>query len=99
MVLVSPLSCWWWRQRCCSRGRSGPMPGDAALELLIESKAFVSPAGLRHIILHDIGLTVPPGQIVALLGRSGGGKSTLLRITSGLDTAFEGHVRRPPGRL
>ncbi len=75
------------------------MPGDAALELLIESKAFVSPAGLRHIILHDIGLTVPPGQIVALLGRSGGGKSTLLRIASGLDTAFEGHVRRPPGRL
>jgi ABC-type nitrate/sulfonate/bicarbonate transport system ATPase subunit len=75
------------------------MPGDAALELLIEAKAFTSPAGLRHVILHDIGLTVPPGQIVALLGRSGGGKSTLLRIAVGLDTAFEGHVRRPPGRL
>jgi ABC-type nitrate/sulfonate/bicarbonate transport system ATPase subunit len=75
------------------------MPGDAALELLIETKAFTSPAGLRHVILQDIGLTVPPGQIVALLGRSGGGKSTMLRITLGLDTAFEGHVRRPPGRL
>jgi ABC-type nitrate/sulfonate/bicarbonate transport system ATPase subunit len=75
------------------------MPGDAALELLIEAKAFTSPAGLRHVILQDIGLTVPPGQIVALLGRSGGGKSTLLRIALGLDTAFEGHVRRPSGRL
>jgi len=75
------------------------VPGDTALDLLIKAKAFPSPTGLPHLVLRDIRLTVLPGQIVALLGRSGGGKSTLLRIALGLDSVFEGHVHRPPGRI
>ncbi len=67
--------------------------------MLIRAKAFTSPAGPRHLVLRDIRLTIPTGQIVALLGRSGCGKSTLLRIALGLDTAFEGHVHRQPGHL
>jgi sulfate transport system ATP-binding protein len=35
--------------------------------------------------LHDISLTVPDGQLVALLGPSGCGKTTLLRIIAGLE--------------
>ncbi|MFC3832565.1 MULTISPECIES: ABC transporter ATP-binding protein [Deinococcus] len=34
--------------------------------------------------LHDIGLTVNPGEIVVLLGANGAGKSTLFRTLSGL---------------
>lgn len=35
-------------------------------------------------ILHDIDLTLTPGQVIACIGPSGGGKSTLLRLCAGL---------------
>jgi sulfate transport system ATP-binding protein len=40
----------------------------------------------------DVSFTVNPGELVALLGPSGGGKSTLLRIIAGLETADTGSV-------
>jgi sulfate transport system ATP-binding protein len=45
------------------------------------------------VALEDISLTIPTGQLTALLGPSGGGKSTLLRIIAGLEQADEGTVR------
>ena len=42
--------------------------------------------------LKDVSFSVPSGQLVALLGPSGGGKTTMLRIIAGLDTADEGSV-------
>jgi sulfate transport system ATP-binding protein len=44
------------------------------------------------VALSDINLTIPTGQLTALLGPSGGGKSTLLRIIAGLETADSGTV-------
>src|SRR3954451_3801241 len=44
------------------------------------------------VALQDIDLTIPTGQLTALLGPSGGGKSTLLRIIAGLETADSGSV-------
>ncbi len=44
------------------------------------------------VILRDIALEIGPQDAVALLGPSGIGKSTLLRIVAGLDTAWEGSV-------
>jgi sulfate transport system ATP-binding protein len=44
------------------------------------------------VALEDISLTIPTGQLTALLGPSGGGKSTLLRIIAGLETADSGTV-------
>ena len=44
------------------------------------------------VALDDVSVTLPTGQLTALLGPSGGGKSTLLRIIAGLDTADEGAV-------
>lgn len=46
-------------------------------------------------ILRDIHLDISAGETVALLGPSGVGKTTLLRIVAGLDDKFEGNVRRP----
>ncbi|WP_426115542.1 ABC transporter ATP-binding protein [Massilia sp. PWRC2] len=43
-------------------------------------------------ILRDIRLALAPGEIVSLVGASGGGKSTLLAIAAGLDTAYQGQV-------
>ncbi len=45
------------------------------------------------VALDDVTLEVPSGSLTALLGPSGGGKSTLLRIIAGLDTPDTGTVR------
>ena len=51
-------------------------------------------------MLADVSLSVARGEVAALIGPSGCGKTTLLRIVAGLDTDFEGAVRRPAhGRL
>lgn len=43
-------------------------------------------------VLNGIDLTIPAGQFVAMVGRSGGGKTTLLRLLAGLDTASAGNI-------
>jgi NitT/TauT family transport system ATP-binding protein len=42
--------------------------------------------------LNDINLTIQPGEFVALLGASGCGKTTLLRIVDGLEQASKGEL-------
>ena len=44
------------------------------------------------VALDDVNVSIPTGQLTALLGPSGGGKSTLLRIIAGLDHADEGQI-------
>ena len=44
------------------------------------------------VALDDISVSLPTGQLTALLGPSGGGKSTLLRIIAGLDKADTGTI-------
>ncbi|ELY7491119.1 aliphatic sulfonates ABC transporter ATP-binding protein [Cronobacter turicensis] len=44
-------------------------------------------------ILNALDLHVPAGQFVAVVGRSGGGKSTLLRLLAGLETPDGGELR------
>ena len=44
------------------------------------------------VALENINLTVPTGQLTALLGPSGGGKTTLLRIIAGLESTDTGSV-------
>jgi sulfate transport system ATP-binding protein len=42
--------------------------------------------------LDDVSLVVPDGSLTALLGPSGGGKSTLLRVIAGLEEPDQGRV-------
>ena len=44
------------------------------------------------VALHDVSFSVPPGELVALLGPSGGGKTTMLRIIAGLEAPDSGVV-------
>jgi NitT/TauT family transport system ATP-binding protein len=46
-------------------------------------------------VLGNVFLEIPAGDCVAVLGPSGIGKTTLLRIAAGLDQDFEGSVARP----
>ncbi len=60
------------------------------LDLALSAKRF----GATQV-LGALRLTIGKGEIVALTGPSGVGKTTLLRILAGLDTAFEGTILRP----
>jgi NitT/TauT family transport system ATP-binding protein len=64
------------------------------LAIDIHAKMFAA----QHV-LGEIGLDIPGGQRVGLLGPSGIGKSTLLALIAGTDGAFEGQIVRPEGRV
>jgi phospholipid/cholesterol/gamma-HCH transport system ATP-binding protein len=58
---------------------------------------MVSVRNLTHVfedrpVLRDISFEVAPGEILAIMGSSGGGKTTLLRCISGLIEATEGQI-------
>lgn len=61
---------------------------SASLRIDALTKSFGSAA-----VLKNLSLTVPQGQLTALMGASGSGKSTLLRIIAGLERADAGAVR------
>lgn len=48
----------------------------------------------ENTILNALDLHIPAGQFVAIVGRSGGGKSTLLRLLAGLESPRRRHSGR-----
>lgn len=79
------------------------MPDPAAL-LRIEG---VTAGYGATMVLRDVSLTVKEGEVVALLGRNGVGKTTLLRTVAGFvqpkagEVILDGHIlgRMPPYRI
>ena len=68
---------------------AGTRTGNA-LRINIGRKAFGTSEVLGSVVFE-----LAPGARIALVGPSGVGKSTLLRIVTGLDPAFEGTIERP----
>src|SRR5579859_1260256 len=68
---------------------------DSTTELLTVSgvrQAFLRPDGSELLVLDDITLRMHEREIVGLLGRSGSGKSSLLRVIAGLNRPTGGQV-------
>ncbi len=77
-----------------------PPPGEAAAQTgapLLEVRHLDAGYGLAHV-LHDVSFTVARGEIVALLGRNGVGKTTALRSLSGLNAPWRGSAIELAGR-
>src|SRR5438132_3224781 len=65
-------------------------PTAAAIELQSVTRQF---AGKRDVVvLDDVSLALPRGEMIAIIGPSGSGKSTLLNLIGGLDRPSAGHV-------
>lgn len=62
------------------------------VELKSVGKSFRSADGSARSVLESVDFTLNEGEIVALLGQSGSGKSTMLRIMAGLIPADSGQV-------
>jgi len=67
-----------------------------------ETKIIYSMIGVtkrydRNVVLNDVNLSYYYGAKIGVLGLNGSGKSSLLRILSGIDTDFEGKVQLQPG--
>ena len=73
------------------------MPGFCFFMAPIPSESLVE---LRHVtfgygervILDDVSLNVPRGKVTALMGASGGGKTTILRLIGGQNRAQSGQT-------
>lgn len=59
---------------------------------LIEIKDLRFGYSSERLILDGINLVIPKGQVTAIMGASGGGKTTILRLIGGQYKAQSGHV-------
>jgi NitT/TauT family transport system ATP-binding protein len=71
---------------------AGPGAGTAELELRDVDKIYKGSRGATTEALRGVSLAVQAGEFVSLVGRSGCGKTTLLRILGGLVTPSSGQV-------
>jgi sulfonate transport system ATP-binding protein len=69
----------------------GPGAGAASGEVVARTRGLSRAFG-DQVVLDDLDLDIGPGEFVAMIGRSGTGKSTLLRALAGLDRDVTGEL-------
>ena len=75
-----------------------PTPSPSLVELRNLTFAYGGGGGDR-VILDDISLTIPRGKVTALMGASGGGKTTVLRLIGGQYRAQKGELLLSPALI
>ena len=73
-------------------GAVGVRPGVVGGRITLEGVGFTYP-GTTRAVLRDIDLDVEPGEVIALVGRSGAGKTTLCNLVARFYDPTEGAIR------
>ena len=73
---------------------SGKIRAAPGFELALQRLTVLTP-NREHLLAQDLTLTVKSGQGLLIVGPSGSGKSSLLRVMAGLWNAGSGEVVRP----
>ena len=68
-----------------------PVPRTPNTDALVELRGVHFGYGEREV-LSGVSLRVPRGKITAIMGASGGGKTTVLRLIGGQQRASQGQV-------
>lgn len=74
-----------------------PAPPDLALRLIDVEFSFEDAGADARPALDGVSITVPTGRVVAIVGPTGGGKSTLVELMGGLLAPTSGTLERTPG--
>ena len=68
------------------------MNDPAVLRFRDVSKVYRDAGGAERHALENVSVDVRPGRVVAIIGRSGSGKSTFLHVAAGIDAPTSGTV-------
>ena len=71
------------------RGRTAPGREETDLEYILETQGLTKIYGQKEAV-RDVDLHIRAGQIYGLIGRNGAGKTTIMRMLSGLSTPTRG---------
>ena len=72
--------------------KNGLEPNDCRGEITLQDVDMYYPARPNKRVLNGMSLTVPPGSIIALVGASGGGKSSVISLVQNLYEQSSGKV-------
>jgi ATP-binding cassette subfamily F protein 3 len=70
-----------------------PASGRTVIEVTNLTKVYPTPTGGTKTILEDVSFTIERGDRIALVGANGAGKSTMIRMLSGLEDQTSGKIR------
>ena len=71
---------------------SAPNPASKTLSASLVELKRLSFGYSDRVILEDVSLSIPRGKVTALMGASGGGKTTILRLIGGQNRAQSGEL-------
>ena len=79
-------------KRTVAHQERGLRPTSCSGEIILKGVDMHYPARPKRKILDDLSLSVPPGAVVALVGPSGGGKSSIVSLVQHLYEPSKGEV-------
>jgi ATP-binding cassette subfamily B protein len=75
-----------------SAGDDGTAPLGVPAEITVDGVGFTYPGATRRAV-SDVNFTIRRGEVVALVGQNGSGKTTVSMMLAGLLSPGQGHIR------